>query len=714
MIMRKIYSILTAMLALFAINAHADKILYSENYESGTTVPSTWTVNGGTASIAGDTEGHYLSFALGQNNGRSAHCLWGESIFDSVKDNLTEYTVHYEFQMQAFGNNQYNGEMALFTGESCVKTNGNARGDWSPYCKVSSNCLWDINQAETEIKAMDTKDPSLWYLMGDETATLNLTVGSWYGVDATVNIATREVTWNLYDFDETMSKSGSFTLAEDANIYASGLYLMNARYYSVINIDNIMVSIPGDFANAPVIALTGVNMSERTYTITFQEGETLYVTTTDGTETAVGYYDASEVPGQYMVTTSTSGTLSAYTRVGDLQSDIVTVDVECTPIELPVPTYAIIAAEAGYAKTYKFTVDNKSVELKPEIFMDFTFMSEDGASDFTLENQNSGAEVAVPAKGTLTVTTKALGYAEGGTSVVNDIEYTVKHDIDFQHLTGDDLIAKGFVKIADLNSTKTSGEDSWTARKRMYYRIATGEVDEEGNPTYSTHVVYGPSGDIEGAVEGAEPIQRYHFYQSKLDKTTAYALFAPLYTWWREAGNSGLSQGDFEAAGTTNLKMYEGIGLVQSGVLGDDESYDPAGAGYGNIRLNNTTLGVDGLTDDDLIVVSKIDNYGGGSLHPDYEAGTDVDEARQQYKASHLGAVKETYKGTETFQLFRVDTALNRVLVLTPAKNIPTSVAISEREETTHHDGFVYNLNGQRINTPAKGLYIKNGKKIIK
>ncbi|MCR5711857.1 MAG: hypothetical protein K6G46_05315 [Prevotella sp.] len=345
--------------------------------------------------------------------------------------------------------------------------------------------------------------------------------------------------------------------------------------------------------------------------------------------------------------------------------------------------------------------------------MDFKFKSEDGSSDFTLDNQNSGAEVAVSAKGTLTIVTKALGYAEGGTSVVNDIEYTVKHDIDFQHLTGDDLIAKGFAKVDDLNESKTSGESNWTGRRRMYYRIATGETDGEGNPTYSTHVVYGPSGDIEGAVEGAEPIQRYKFYQSKLDKTTASTLFAPLYTWWREAGNSGLSQADYEAAGTTNLKMYLGIGLVHSGVLGDDETYDPAGAGYGNIRLNNTTLGVNGLTDDDLIVVAKIDNYGGGSLHPDFEAGTDVAAAREQYKASHLGAVMSTFKGTETFQLFRVDTALSRILVLSPgATGIET---INYNKVVSDQNAPVYNLNGVRVNpnTLKKGVYVKQGKKFI-
>lgn len=103
----------TAMLALFATTAKADRILFSENYEAGG-VPATWTINGGTGSIAGDAEGKYFSFALGQSNGRSAHCFWGEGIFDPVKEGLTEYAVSIDFQYQAFGNNQYNGEFAVF------------------------------------------------------------------------------------------------------------------------------------------------------------------------------------------------------------------------------------------------------------------------------------------------------------------------------------------------------------------------------------------------------------------------------------------------------------------------------------------------------------------------------------------------------------------------------------------------------------------------
>ena len=49
--MKKLYVLMTALLALFAIDANAIRVLYSENYEAGG-VPATWTINGGTGSIA--------------------------------------------------------------------------------------------------------------------------------------------------------------------------------------------------------------------------------------------------------------------------------------------------------------------------------------------------------------------------------------------------------------------------------------------------------------------------------------------------------------------------------------------------------------------------------------------------------------------------------------------------------------------------------------
>ena len=729
--MKKFYLTLLAIVAMVT-NAYADRILYQENYETGA-VPSTWTVNGGTGSIAGDSEGKYFSFALGQNNGRSAHCFWGENIFDPVRIGLTEYTVSIDFQIQAFGNNQYNGEIAVFSGEKCVKTNGNAGGNWSNYAAVTPNCLFNATESEDAIKAMETKDPSLWYLNGDLENTINFTAGTWYTLVLSVNANTREVSYTIDDLDGTFHKTGSKTLAEDASIYASGLYLMNARYQSVINIDNITVSIPGDYANNPVIALTGLNMAERTYSIKFMEGETLHVTLTDGTTKTLGYYDTGDVPGLFTFTTATSGTISAYTTAGTMQSETVTMEAVCEPIVLDgVVSYGIVDATEGFGKTYQFSINNSGIEMQPEIFMDFSFKSDNGTDDFTLNNQNSGALVKVPSKGTLTITTKALGYANGTTSIVNDIEYVVKHDIDIQHVTAEELTAKGFEKMDDLDSPTTSGESNWTARLRMYYDILTGEKDEEGKDLYTRYPVYGYTKATVKQEDGTEveqtfdyePIQRYRYLQSKLNETTAHSLFAPMYVWY---GTTGVDKSYYEEdgvtpkvdpagnpGGTTNLQVKVGIGIVFSGQVNDAENYNPNSISYSPILINTTTMGVDGLTDDDLIVVSKITDYGSTAVHPQFPAGTDPAAAKVEYKKMHLGGNSSTCKGTETFSLNRVDAALNRVVVLTP-KNGTGIETINYNKIVSDHNAPIYNLNGVQMNPNAlpKGVYIKQGKKFV-
>ena len=183
--MRKIYLLCTALMAMFAINAHADRILYSENYESGS-VPSTWTVNGGTGTIAGDTEGKYFSFALGQNNGRSANDLWGAAIYDEVKEGLTEYSVSIDFQIQAFGNQlnnkQCNGTIAIFSSDACELSNGAKSGTYANYTKLSSNCLFEVSQNSTSAAVTG------WFINNDSTVTFDPVAGDWYNVTLNVNV----------------------------------------------------------------------------------------------------------------------------------------------------------------------------------------------------------------------------------------------------------------------------------------------------------------------------------------------------------------------------------------------------------------------------------------------------------------------------------------------------------------------------------------------
>lgn len=731
--MKKLYVFMTALLTLFAINANADRILFSENYEAGG-VPATWTINGGTGTIAGDTEGKYFSFALGNNNGRSAHCLWGESIFAPVKEGLTEYTVAVDFQFQAFGNQhtkgQDNGEFAIFSGETCPKTNGNAGGNWSDFATVTPNCLFSLTQISNKDAAAGDTDYTHWYINGDQSDFITPEAGKWYTLVLTVNTATLEVGYSLDDFDGTFHKAGSKVLAEGANVYASGLYLMDARYWSVTNVDNIVVSVPGDFANVPVIALTGLNKAERTYTISFLEGETLHVTNTDGSQETAAYDDCE---GKHIISTTTSGTISAYTTAGAMTSETARMEVVCEPIVLPVPTYAIVGADEGYAKTYSFSVDNSTVEMQPVIYIDIKFEGEDGT---VLESKNNVkvATFSVPTKGKLTVTTKDLNgyYDNGSATILNDIEYTIKHDIDFQHMTGAELAEKGFTKLDDLNEACMGGEHDWTARMRMYFQIATGEKADDNTDIYNNYPVYGANekgngGTINGtestakqildgynkdgkgwtldgrtyaSIASAEIVERYQMLPSQLTAEKAKTLFAPLVLWNTAAG---LEEPGSDAVAA---KVNVGIGLIQTGIKGDAQS--------GSIAVNDVTLSFDGLTDDDLIVISKINGYGAGSVHPQFPASTSVDDAKAQYKAMHLGAVNSTCKGTDTFTLYRIDTALNRVLVLS-AKNASGIENLNYNKIVSDHTAPIYNLNGVQMNPNAlkKGIYIQQGRKFV-
>ena len=655
-------------------------------------------------SIAGDEEGNYFQFSLGQSNGRSCYWLWGSDVYT---DQLIDGTYHVEMEWcyKQGSNNQYGTQLRFLNTDEAPTSNGKT---------ANSNALDQLNWIFTITEVDDTR---AFYVCDDTNNTFMVNIGEWMKVSLDVNVNARTVAYRITDiFGNTEYVSGTRNVPEEQSMYVTGINQYVARYQSIVQMDNISVSVfaEEDIANPPTVALTGVNGTERTYTITFGEEEELNIIGTDGKEETIFYMDCD---GNYKYTTSTSGTLKAWTESGTATSEVVTVEVECVMIVLPVATATIVGVEDGYAKSYSLTVSNAEVPTQPTIYLEYQFKNEYGEIEINASDKFSGEVVKVNSKGVLIVTTVAPGFASNTIEIVNDKKFTITNEIDFQHMTAEDLTAKGFEAMDPLDSENTSGETNWTGRQRFYYNIATGEVDEEGNPTYTKYVVYGAS------TLGFEPIQRYRFVQSKLDETAARSLFAPLYTWWYNDGVTATSlneEGTGPAVdesgnegGSVNIQIKLGIGLVHSGVQGDAETYDPAGRGYGNIRVNNTTLGVDGLTDEDFIVVYKIGDYGSTSKHPEFPLGTDPEEGKAQYKAMHLGDLVEVYTGLQTFQLYRVDTALNYIVVLKGEsegiEEINTGAIVSD------HNAPIYNLNGIQVNpkTLQRGVYIKQGKKFI-
>ena len=710
--MRKFYLFLMAVVFTLTANA-GTKNLLKMDFESGDPASLGWaSANLATGmSITGDEYGNFFQFSLGNNNGRSCYNTWGTDIYTNQ---LADGTYHVEFEWcyAALANNQFGTEIAIYSANI-----GSA---------ASSNANINANAATLFSVTESADNHNLFFINGDATNTFAVDAGAWFAVLLDVNINTRTIEWSIVDqlTRQTTIASGTRTFEEGTDMLATGMKIYNARYQSIVQLDNLMVQVitAYDIANNPTVALTGVNETERTYSIAFLEEEVLHVKGTDGSEFEVLYGDTEG--GVYNYTTTTSGTLEAWTTSGTATSEKISVIVECNIIQLPQATVAITNASEGFAKEYTITVSNEEVPTKPTLFISYQFKDESGNVVKEAEDKFSGEKVSVDGKGTLTIQTIAPGFATATTTVENNIEYVIKHDIDIQHMTGEELLAKGFEKMDDLNSATTSGENNWTGRQRLNYKIATGETDADGNPTYTTYLVYGPNGDAEGAVEGAESIQRYRYLQSKLNATTAHELFAPLYTWY---GTTGVDKSYYEEdgvtpkvdpagnpGGTTNLQVKVGIGIVFSGQVNDAENYNPNSISYSPILINTTTMGVDGLTDDDKIIVSKIGDYGSTSVHPEFPVGTDPVAARAEYKASHLGGWNEVFNGTETFTLYRVQDALNRVLVLTP-KNGTGIETINYNKIVSDHNAPIYNLNGVQMNPNAlqKGIYIKQGKKFV-
>ena len=156
------------------------------------------------------------------------------------------------------------------------------------------------------------------------------------------------------------------------------------------------------------------------------------------------------------------------------------------------------------------------------------------------------------------------------------------------------------------------------------------------------------------------------------------------------------------------MKFNLGIGMIQTGILGDAQD--------AKITYNNATLGVDGLTDNDFIIVNRVDNNGRGKTDDIFIEAASEEEAIQKYNAMNWAPASglSVIKGTATFQLYRIDTALARVRTFV-AKNSTGIVELPYNKIVSDHNAPIFNLNGVQFNAKnlKKGIYVKQGKKFV-
>ncbi len=714
--MRKFYLLLAAFAISVAANAGI-RNLYKQDFEAvKTAADAGWTspnlADG--MSIVSTEFGKWFEFAVGNNNNRNAVLTWGQDIYG---EGVTNYSVHFQWghvnpkgtnNGDPVANTQFSNEIALIVphdwqpndaekeaGIKAVNSINNGQ-----YATADSLRLFTI----TQLKGAYGADNPYWadnadftsyaydfMINGDPNQTFTAAENAWYNIHVYVDVTARTVTYQINDeSDSEVILEGVVDIAENASPYISALNVLCGRYSSKVSIDDVKVQmeIEGDYANQPTIALTGVNMAERTYKIFFETSndEILHIKSPNGSEDTA-------VESPYDFVTSTSGVLEAWTESGSATSEHAVENVDCSIITLPMADVAIKKVNSGYVKELTMTVSNAEVPTQPNITLTYNFQGEGGEVVTSGDNEvPSGTSINVTQKGTLTVVTHAYGFAEATYVYQNDSEFGVDASVDFQHMDEATLLSKDFVEIDPLDASNMSGENNWTARKRMWYQIETGENDADGNPILETHVVYGPTAD------GCEAIRRFLLVPSKLNAENSHSMFAPVYTWFSEAGDGS------DVAG---LKVNYGIGLINTGTKTDDGT---------SINYPNGPVGVDGLTDNDFFIVYVISDYGTSSAHPVFPAGTSVEDATAQYKAMNLGdgSNVQVLKGTETFSLYRIDTAIARIDVFKAIVD-PNGIYEMTDAVVSDHNAPIYNLNGIQVNANQlqRGIYIKQGKKFI-
>ena len=601
---------------------------------------------------------------------------------------------------------QYSTEVALLGGnwDSNLKSKGYFINN-GQYTNADSLCIFAITQVKG---AYDAKNPDAnpLFLGPEDTdhafdfvvnrdtanATITLAEGMWYDIEVTVNTETKETSWKISELEGAEVKSGTTKLADNCDPFVKGLNVLLGRRYSTADIDEVKVqaNTEGDYANTPTISLTAVDMKKRSFDIYFETGEILHVKKTEGGEDTA-------VESPYKYETETSGTLEVWTESGTATSEHVTYDIVAEPIALPAAKIDITKVNAGYVKTLLMTVDNTNVLTQPTITLTWEYSNGDKNPG---DEVASGAKYEASEKGTLKVTTHAYGFVPTETTFENNTEFAVDKTIDFQHMEEAALLEKGFTEIDPLQSSATSGETNWTGRKRLWFGIENGEFNEDGTPKSDTYVVYGP----EGASECVEAIRRFTLTPDKLTKEVASTMFAPVVTWYTGLADPAVADG----TDVGGMKMNYGIGLINDGITGGQE------AGKEKINYANAPITIDGLTDNDYFIVYVISDYGSSSMHPVYPQGTTVADGKALYKAENLGdgTNVQVLRGTETFSLYRIDTAIARIDIFkavggTGIETLPYNQVVSD------HNAPVYNLNGVQVTTLKKGIYIKQGKKFI-
>ena len=639
----------------------------------------------------------YLEVYNKKNGGRMLNYFWNEDAWSNVDvnnlpNNTYKFTMDLNMSSMAARSDM---EFDLLPVNACTETDS----------RVSThNYHWFNNDGEDyffrfrvgtaptaangDFTILINENPSArndWPKEADNSCVLSSQ--KTYKFAVSINVVDKTATYTITDEEGKLVATGVHKYVCAENRVGIFVFAMNGTSKHQLSNIGLSYEAEGPFANEPTSELISVMKTERDYYVNFSEGETLHWIQlgdaedvisgekyNDGEEYALAYGDADdnsdfssgegECLGNKIIYCTVSGNLKMWTTLdsNDAKSDDVVVPVVCEDVVMPTPKATISNVSEGYAKEYTLTADNSETLLKPTVTIHYTV--KDASGNKTKEgNVLTGEKININDKGSLEIyswdqTNPEEYYTKSDVvTVENNAEYEVATSTNYALTKDECSTAKtGFsvVEIVD-DANKSHWDRAYSTQKYGYNANGDASVYVDGTDYASVKAGHG---FYDMSAIGTTDAKWNVLVPD--DPTTAFAPLAPTEAF---TGNSKY------VASAWNIFPLEGIV-------------------YYNTAITNATLTLDPkYTSDDA---NKPNFY--------------VVHTRGGYDRPDKGDcnVYTVCVAGEDYSLFRYDTALCDVKVMTYKGFVPGTTGIST-------------VNANETSAPSvKKVVTKNGVVIVK
>lgn len=733
-------SLLVAVMAIGAMGGvkaqEITSVIYSQDFDSETSIPEGWTQASGTLELAADGTNKYL---VEKTYGSGHRLAWYKgNIFSNSIADKTNWIVEFDCLIAEGTRTDNYSQGVWLLGKDLSTKYGTPTKPIIGICKNSgSNGKYILN-----VNATDTEH------------TIDLKSNTYYHYKVTYDKENKKIKFAIssqdektvvfeetsFDYDYTTSSMGDFgSIAFQAGRNSNGKPSSTTGFTCLDNIKVSTVSSEEIVAN-PTAKITSVNGTDRTVTLS-----------SDNSSYKLFYYldDNSSEPTEYTApfVVSKSSTVSYYAQsTSGTKSQIQTLDVVCENVVLNNPTFEKKAYNDGVSSVALYT-DQSDKECTPVAKIHYEL------SNGTSGTVNNGDVINVADELILNIYSEAEGYTKSSTVSV----YA-------QSMSGKVEFSETYNGRVSANASLTIGtEPVATISKTDFYSIYNGEqlISDKLLAASKTdnYFMLRANGLYNGAgrtfaIQNLKAGQYIILkgVKGNSDFSVSSSSNMTQNSWNTINGNTYAFIVDKDGDVTFNIPRY---GYFQSiSIISPTETVSVSEAGYATYATKHNVEVPEGNdvevmtvkvnADKASITLNKVDagkvipaNTGilvkaSAGNHDFVVTSKEVETLDNDLKAATTDV---TSYGDKFFALTKIGDKVGFAVVADGVK-IPAGKAYLEVTKSTagpaakffgldgettginsvktaKADGAYYTLEGVKTTKPVKGIYIHNGKKIV-